>query len=205
MKRKKTIFILATFVVAVSAIILCRYQLQKDDVPLSLPERAEKAKAYAEKHGLNTDFAIFVDYGIPSGTPRLFVWDFNKGKVISKTYVMHGPGGGSTAEKPVFSNKFGSNCSSLGKFKVTRAHGSKLKRSYRLKGLEASNSNALPRGLMIHSSMWVDAHRKKKYIPLHEKSCQGCITVSTAGMSYLEKLIKKEDAPLLLWSWYSED
>ena len=163
--------------------------------------RAAEAQTYAKAHKLNTNYALFVDYSIPSGTPRLFVWDYGKNKIIARTYVMHGVGKGSTAAKPVFSNTVGSECSSLGKFKVTKSHGSKIKRSYRLKGLEASNSNAWRRGIMIHRSAWIDTWCWKKYIPLHEPSCQGCITVSSKGMTYLEKLIKNESEPLLLWSY----
>ena len=167
----------------------------------TLAKRADEALDYASKHEMNENYALLLDYSIPSGTPRLFVWSYERNKVVARTYVMHGVGGGSTAEEPVFSDKVGSKCSSLGKFKVTKAHWSKLKRSYRLQGLERSNSNAYRRGIMIHSSRWVDIWRKKKYIPLHEPSCQGCVTVSSRGMSYLERLIESEPKPILLWSY----
>ena len=168
---------------------------------VTLEQRADEALAYARKHHMNTDYVLLLDYSIPSGTPRLFVWDYERDKVVARTYVMHGVGGGSTAKEPVFSNKAGSKCSSLGKFKVLKSHGAKLRRSYRLQGLERSNSHAYKRGIMIHRSTWVDKWCWKKYIPLHEPSCQGCITVSSKGMSYLEKLIKSESTPLLLWSY----
>lgn len=181
----------------------CKKQHKPAVDSITMVERAAVAKAYARKHGMNTDYALFVDYSIPSGTPRLFVWDFRQGRIIARTYVMHGPGKGSSDETPVFSNQVGSMCSSLGKFKVTKSHGYKLKRSFKLKGLEKSNSNAWRRGLMIHRSTWVDRHCRKQYIPLHTPSCQGCITVSSRGMNYLEKLIKKESAPILLWAYTS--
>ena len=60
---------------------------------------------------------------------------------------------------------------------------------------------AYKRGLMIHRSTWVDKWCHKKHIPLHGPSCQGCITVSSKGMNYLERLIKSESTPLLLWSY----
>lgn len=167
----------------------------------SIEKRACEAMKVAERHNLNTNYCLFVDYGIPSGTPRLFVWSFKDKKVVARTYVMHGSGMGSTAEKPVFSNKYGSNCSSLGRFIVTKEHGAKLKRSYRLKGLDINNKSAFSRGLMIHGSKWVDIHCWKKHIPLHEPSCQGCVTVSSRGMTYLEKLINSEKKNLLLWSY----
>ena len=113
---------------------------------ISLEGRAAEAYQYARRHGLNTDYALFLDYSIPSGTPRLFVWDYDRNEVIARTYVMHGIGGGSTKSEPVFSNKPGSKCSSLGRFEVTKNHGNKIKRSYRLKGLDSSCSNAYRRG-----------------------------------------------------------
>ena len=166
-----------------------------------LARRAAEALVYARKHHLNTDYVLLLDYSIPSGTPRLFVWSHDGHQVVARTYAMHGLGGGSTAERPVFSNKVGSKCSSLGKFKVLKTHGTTLKRSYRLQGLERSNSNAFRRGIMIHRSTWVDKWCKRKYIPLHGPSCQGCVTVSSRGMAYFERLIKSESKPILLWSY----
>ena len=167
-----------------------------------LSKRAADAYVYAAMHKMNTNYVILVDYSIPSGTPRLFVWDYKKNGIAAKCHVMHGPGLGSTDETPVFSNKMGSECSSLGKFRVTKEHGTKYERSYRLRGLQFSNYNARRRGLLIHSSKWVDRWLWKEYIPLHAVSCQGCITVSPKGLNYLEKLINSESEPLLLWSYY---
>ena len=44
----------------------------------TIEERAGKALAFAHRHNMNEHYALFVDYGIPSGTPRLFVWDFQQ-------------------------------------------------------------------------------------------------------------------------------
>lgn len=167
----------------------------------TIEKRAEKALAFAKRHDMNEHYALFVDYCIPSGTPRLFVWDFKKHRIITSTYVMHGPGGGSTAKRPRFSNKPGSECSSLGRFLVTKEHGNSLKRSFRLKGMDLDNQTAYARGLMIHSSYWVDKWCWKRYIPLHRSSCKGCVTVSSRGMNYLWTLINKEKKPLLLWNF----
>lgn len=125
-------------------------------------------------------------------------------KVVNSTYVMHGSGKGSTAEKPVFSYSPGSKYSAHGRFAVTKVHGTKLKRSFKLKDIDLSNRTAWTRGLMIHSSRWVDLNCWRKYIPLHESSCQGCITGSSRGMNYLEKLINSLEKPLLLWPFTSE-
>jgi hypothetical protein len=115
---------------------------------------------------------------------------------------MHGPGKGSTDETPVFSNVPGSHCSSIGRFEVTRLRGRRNKNGFYLKGLEFSNSSAFSRGIMIHSSKWVDRNRWRKYIPLNSKCCLGCVTVSTRDMAYINRLVGKEEGNLLLWSYY---
>lgn len=169
-----------------------------------LAQCASEAKEYAHARGLNNHYCLLLDYGIPSGTPRLYVWSFDTEEVVARTYVMHGPGKGSTAEKPVFSNMPGSKCSALGHFAVTRHHGTKLKRSFRLRGLDIANKTAYYRGLMIHRSKWVDTNCWRDYIPLHPISCEGCVTVSSKGMTYLEKLINSQKKQLLLWSFDSK-
>ena len=169
----------------------------------SLEERADFALAYAKRHNLNEHYALFVDYSIPSGTPRLFVWDFRKNRIVARTYVMHGSGGGSTDERARFSNRPGSKCSSLGRFLVTKEHGRRNKRGFRIKGLDLDNKTAYGRGLMIHRAGWVDRHCWKKYIPLNEKCCMGCVTISSRGLNYLNPLITRERKPLLLWNFCS--
>ena len=167
-----------------------------------LEARAGKALQYAHRKGLNENYCVFVDYGIPSGKPRLFVWSFAENRVVYSGYAMHGPGKGSTDKVPVFSNVPGSHCSSLGRFEMTRHRGLRNKTGFCLKGLEYSNSSAYSRGIMIHSSKWVDTHRWRKYIPLNEKCCLGCVTVSTRDMAYINRLVSKEEGNLLLWSYY---
>lgn len=170
----------------------------------SLQERASIAEKFAREHKLSTHYVLFVDYSVPSGTPRLYVWDFHQKKIVARTYVMHGPGNGSTAKKAQFSNKPGSNCSSLGRFMITRIHGKRNKSGFHLKGLDIDNQTAFVRGLMIHSSSWVDANCWRKYIPLNAKSCLGCVTVSTRGLSYISKLVYSENQPIMVWNYCSD-
>ncbi len=169
----------------------------------ALEDRAVAALDFAKKKNMSTNYALFVDYGVASGTPRLYVWDFNKRKIVARTYVMHGPGKGSTAEKPVFSNMPGSNCSSLGRFLVTKQHGRRNKTGYLLRGLDIDNQTAYVRGLMIHRSTYLDGHVWMKHIPLKGSSCSGCVTVTSRGMEYIGKLVEKEKRPILLWNYCS--
>ena len=171
--------------------------------PATIKERAEKAYSFASRKGMNQNYCILLDYSIPSGQPRLFVWSFDEGRVVYSGYAMHGPGRGSTDKTPVFSNVPGSKCSSLGRFEVTRDRGRRNRSGLRLRGLERSNSKAYGRGIMIHSSRYVDANRWRRYIPLNGKSCLGCVTVSSRDMEYINRLVKKEKKHLLLWSYYN--
>ena len=170
----------------------------------TIEERAERTIVFIKKHNMNENYMLFVDYSIPSGTPRLFVWDFQRKKIVASTYVMHGPGKGSTDKHPVFSNEPGSECSALGRFLVTKEHGATLKRSFRLKGMDGDNKTAYSRVLMIHGSTFLDGHVWMRYIPLRRASCQGCVTVTTRGMDYIWELVNNEKVPLLLWSYYEE-
>ena len=164
-----------------------------------------KGFGFSQRHNMSERYALFVDYGIPSGTPRLFLWDFRRKAIVASTYVMHGPGRGSTAKTPHFSNRPGSECSSLGRFLVTKERGHKIKRSFRLKGMDTDNQSAFRRGLMIHSARWVDRWCWKDYIPLNRVCCQGCVTISTRGMDYLWPLVNQERKPLLLWNFRSRN
>ena len=170
----------------------------------TIEERAERAIVFIKQNSMNENYMLFVDYSIPSGTPRLFVWDFQRKKIVARTYVMHGPGKGSTDKHPVFSNEPGSECSALGRFLVTKEHGATLKRSFRLKGMDGDNKTAYSRVLMIHGSTFLDGHVWMRYIPLHRASCQGCVTVTSRGMDYIWELVNNEKVPLLLWSYYEE-
>lgn len=170
----------------------------------SLKARAAVAHGFAKERNMSTRYALFVDYGVPSGTPRLYVWDFMQNKIVARTYVMHGPGMGSTAKKPVFSNKPGSNCSSLGRFLITKEHGKTNKTGFRLRGLDTDNQTAYRRGLLIHKSIYLDSHAWMNYIPLNGRSCLGCITVTSRGMDYIGKLVQNESRPILLWNYCSK-
>jgi hypothetical protein len=191
----------AALLAVIAATCLVVFRTMTRRAPESIEERAEEAFRYAKRKGLSINYCLLLDYGIESGKPRLFIWSFEKNRIIYSAYAMHGPGNGSTDKTPVFSNVRGSMCSSLGRFEVTRERGIINKSGLRLMGLEYSNRNAYTRGIMIHGSRWVDRNKSRRYIPLNEKSCQGCVTVSTGDMAYINRLVRNEERNLLLWSY----
>ena len=96
------------FAICLSIGLLCalgiKGMLSKRAIPHGLEDKAKNALEYAHRHGMSEQYCLLLDYSIPSGYPRLFVWSFEKGDVIYRAHVMHGPGKGSTKESPVFSN-----------------------------------------------------------------------------------------------------
>lgn len=213
MKKCKIVFCFIFAIILIAGIFVAHWAWKYYQLPLfsdnvkyeNMAVRAEQAKNVAYRMGLTDRYCVFVDYSIPSGTPRMFVWSFDEDRVIASTYVMHGSGMGSTDEKPVFSNKPGSNSSSLGRFAITREHGNRNKSGYFVRGLDFSNQSARGRALMVHRAKWVDINCWRKYIPVNSKCCQGCFTISSRGMDYIGQLVEQEPKQILLWSYCSEE
>ena len=165
---------------------------------------SDSAAGFVADAHLNTDYCILVDYSIPSGSPRLFLWSFAERKAVFCAHTMHGAGGGSTPVEAVLSNVPGRLCSSEVRFIITREQGDFVFPSFRLKGLDATNDNAYVRDIMLHGTSFVDIFAGKvDYLPLNIYRCAGCVATSTAEMSYLEQFIKGQGKPLLLWSFKS--
>lgn len=158
---------------------------------------------YCRKHGLSERYAITVDFRIPSGRHRFFVCDLKKEEIVASSLCSHGIGKGSTHTKPVFSNEVGSLCSSLGHYKIMGRHKMSTSglMSFRLKGLDATNSRAMERGILIHSAKIVSLCRWgifPFYLPLNKRISSGCFTVDIDMMDIIDSLVKEEQRPILL-------
>lgn len=102
-----------------------------------------------------------IDYSLPSTQARMWVIDTTKNKVMYHTHVAHGSGsGGNHAAK--FSDRPGSNQTSLGVFITGSTYQGKHGTSLNLHGLEKGiNGNALQRRIVIHSADYVSDHMIK--------------------------------------------
>lgn len=162
-------------------------------------EKLSEALAFAKKNQLDTTICIMVDMSLPSGKNRLFVYDFKQKKTIISSLCAHGIGGGSTAIKPFFSNKVGSNCTSLGKYKVkNRAYSNwGINIHYKMYGLEETNNNAFKRIIVLHSYTPVPNYE------IHPQTLfgisAGCPVISDDKMLQIDKLLMKKKKAVLLW------
>ena len=143
----------------------------------------------------SADYLCLVNFGKFSGEERFFIYNVKDRKYVYSGLVQHGNGSGSTARKPVFSNVVGSNCSSLGLYKVISydtMHTSSLVPCFRLKGMDATNSNALSRGILIHPSLTATLMPFEIWglaLPLTIES-QGCFAVSCNTMWEISRRFK---------------
>lgn len=162
-------------------------------------DRINEALTFCTKNKMDTSIAIMVDMSIHSGKNRIFVYDFKKKEITIEGLCAHGVGGGSTPTKPVFSNKEGSYCTSLGKYKVKgRAYSNwGINVHYKMYGLEKTNSNAFKRIVVLHS--YTPVPNQEIYPQTLFGQSAGCPVLSDATMRKIDELLKTRKKAVLLW------
>jgi hypothetical protein len=169
------------------------------------PESLVRLKSYSKElalfasvNGYNTHYCFLLDMKIPSGKKRFFVYDLKGDSVAKAGMATHGSGGTYSPEI-IFSNEPGSNCSSIGKYKISQSYNGKFGLAYKLHGLDKTNSNAYNRFVVLH------AHPS---VPLEEVAPQkictswGCPTVSPFYLQQLKLYLDMPGKPILLWIYY---
>ena len=119
--------------------------------------RALDATACAAAQGLSRrdDVLTVIDYSLASTTPRLWVFDLERGTLLWEELVAHGKNTGDNYARR-FSNVEGSKQSSVGLFRTGETYWGKNGYSLKLHGLEKGvNDLALPRTIVIHGAPYV--------------------------------------------------
>lgn len=107
------------------------------------------------QHLTDKPLVTVVDYSLPSAKKRLAVADVRTGKVLFYTYVAHGKGSGGKYATH-FSNRYGTDASSLGVYLTGHTYYGKHGYSLRLKGLNPKfNGAAYRRDIVVHSAWYV--------------------------------------------------
>lgn len=143
------------------------------------PGLLRKALASLDRHGDRIkarDRIAIVDFSASSSDMRMHFLDVADGKA-SRLLVAHGSGSDPhhTGFLERFSNAFGSNASSEGAFLTQDYYVGKHGRSQRLIGLDATNSNALDRAVVIHSAWYANEDMIRTHGKLGRS--QGCFAV----------------------------
>lgn len=160
-----------------------------------LKPNAELLLHYAQEAGYNTHYAIIVDYTIPSYRNRLYVMNLSTGEVINKALVAHGDCKNDDYKEVHFSNTPESNCSSQGIYAIGQKYQGAWGTSYRLLGLEETNSNALSRGIVFHGFNGIPESENGQYI----STSLGCPMVNPNFFTHIQNLIDAQESAMLFW------
>ena len=176
--------------------------LENDSLPIfeRMNQKAIALKRYLNTHSAyNQNLIVLIDMRQNSGKYRLFVYDLDSMKAISKALVAHGSGSETDyVDSLKFSNVPNSYCSSIGKYKIGASYIGSFGKSYKLHGLDDSNNKAFERFVVLH---------RYSCVPDSEQSypiCNslGCPMVSENYFLELDKYISNSNKPILLEIYY---
>ena len=140
------------------------------------------------RHLTDKALVTVVDYSLPSAKKRLAVADVRTGKVLFYTYVAHGKGSG-LKYATRFSNKPGTDASSLGVYLTADTYYGKHGYSLRLKGLNPEfNGAAYRRDIVMHSAGYVSQTFARNHGRMGRS--WGCFALSRDVESALVKVIR---------------
>jgi len=162
-----------------------------------------EALAFCKQEKYCEDYYFLIDLSVHSGKNRFYIYDFKQHKIIAQNLVTHGScdvftDNDAKYEKAKVSNRNDSHCSAAGKYKTGKRDYSSwgIKVKYWLEGLEATNSNAQNRTVVLHS--W-DAVPDTEIYPRYSPLSWGCPAVSDNFMRLLDVRLQATKKPVLLW------
>ncbi|MCR5504635.1 MAG: murein L,D-transpeptidase catalytic domain family protein [Elusimicrobiaceae bacterium] len=120
--------------------------------------------------------------------------------MVYSTICAHGCGGNSTLMQVDFSNKPGSNCSSIGRYRlgiVRTMYNHKKIPCIEVSGLDSTCSNAHDRGILIHPSI---AQFSTWPVPMFHRT-KGCFGLSWRGFKKIKQFKSQTSKPILLWAY----
>ncbi|WP_167028557.1 murein L,D-transpeptidase catalytic domain-containing protein [Chryseobacterium sp. Tr-659] len=171
-------------------------QLSIQNVPKA---KISEIKNYIKGKNYNQDRAVFINFKIPSGKFRYFVYDLKNDKVLQHAVVSHGSGSVIPRSDALqFSNIEGSYQSSLGKYEIRESYIGKFGKAYRLKGLDATNSNAMERAIVLHSYGCIPDRESQSPACLS----LGCPMLSVNAFNQTAKYIDESKKPMILYAFY---
>jgi hypothetical protein len=173
-----------------------------DSLPIHqrLKDKALALKNYLKKYpNYNQKTAILIDMHQYSGKKRLFVYDLDSMKILSCSLVSHGSGSETGIKDSLqFSNTPNSYMSSLGKYKIGGSYIGNFGKSYKLHGLDASNSKAYDRLVVLHRYSCVPDEEQVYEIC----NSLGCPMVSENYFLELDTFISASKKPMLMEIYY---
>jgi L,D-transpeptidase catalytic domain len=170
--------------------------IQSENVAISvIKKRATLLKSYLKKNGYSDSICFIINFAIPSGKPRFFIFDLKNDSILQSGLVTHGSGSQTTTGKFVFKNIPNSLASSKGKYKIGAPYFGKFGLAYKLYGQDSTNNKAFERFVVLHSHECVP---EKPVYPQQICVSWGCPTVSPRFLQKLQVILTKTSKPILL-------
>lgn len=166
-----------------------------------LPLKAKAAKAFARKNGFNASIVFLADMAEAAGKNRFFVYDLEGDSIRLSGLVTHGRCNKLWLTGRQYGNTVGCGCTSIGKYKVGNPYKGRFGDAYKLHGLDATNSNAYARFVVLHSH---DCVPESPVYPGQLCQSDGCPTVSPGFLKQLQQEIGRSRKPILLWIYDTE-
>jgi L,D-transpeptidase catalytic domain len=140
-------------------------------------EAAQRERDRAGSKLWRGDQVAIADFARPSSLPRFHFVNMESGKVRS-FLVAHGKGSDHEHDGWLknFSNTPGSEATSRGAYLTCEWYSGKYGTSIRLQGLDADNSNALDRAIVMHPAWYVDLSMAEKFGKIGRS--EGCFAMS---------------------------
>ena len=148
----------------------------------AIHDLASAALRRAADSSVKSDMVAVADFTAPSSARRFHLVDMASGAVES-FLVAHGRGSDPlhTGRLQRFSNEAGSYCTSEGLYRTLGYYHGAHGRSMRLAGLEATNSRAESRAIVVHAATYVSADLANATGRLGRS--EGCFAVAEADLA----------------------
>ena len=167
----------------------------------ALNKKIKTLKKFAKENNYDTTVAFFVDMEVKSGKKRFLVVNLKNNEIIKQGLVAHGKGNERFTFDRQFSNGDGSNCTSLGIYRIGKSYNGAFGLSYKLYGLEKTNYNALRRYVVLHSMGSIPQDESQWPITQSE----GCPAVAPAFLEELSPIIDKAGKNVLMYIYSGEN
>ena len=164
-------------------------------VNVKLQMKASEIKNFIKKNKFNSTYCFMIDMSAASGKQRFFVYNLKKDSIEMAGLVTHGSGSVTANKELYFSNVPGSNCTSLGKYKIGVPYHGRFGLAYKLHGLETTNNKAFERFVVLHAHSCVPV---SEVYPLPICPSLGCPTVAPEFLVKLQEYITASRNPVLL-------
>ena len=160
-----------------------------------LKKTVANLKKYAAAHGYNTQYVFVINMAAPSGSKRFYIINCTNDSIENSGLVAHGSGSETKGGTLTFNNTINSHASSIGKYKIGNSYQGTFGLAYKLYGLDATNSKALERFVVLHSHSCVPNYEVH---PQPICVSWGCPTVNPIFLQVLQGYISKATKPILL-------